>query len=79
MAVKNWQTTKVQYCQRVDEDVNLEALLVFPADILPDQPPRVIAHRCSKDIPCNMFEKPACIWAGTNPEYDPFLAGSTDQ
>jgi hypothetical protein len=34
---------------------------------LPDQPPRIIARRCSNAIECNMMDHTACEWCGTNP------------
>jgi hypothetical protein len=49
----------------------LETELVHPIDLLPD-PPRVIAHRCSNGMDCNSTDNPSCIWAGTNPNHDPF-------
>jgi len=72
MAVKNWETIKVCYCNRAGCEVGLQAQVVYPAEHLPDQPPRVSAHRCSNGTECNSFEKAACIWAGTNPGFDPF-------
>jgi hypothetical protein len=72
MAVMTWQTIKVCFCDHVKESVGLEAQVVFPADILPDQPPRVLAHRCSKGCECALDDRPACVWAGTNPLFDPF-------
>jgi hypothetical protein len=72
MAHRTWQTSKVQFCPHAGSDVALEAQVVYPADILPDQPPRVLAHRCSHGLWCNLVEKPSCVWAGTNPVYDPF-------
>ena len=47
MAVKTWQTIKVRYCHHADAEVELEAQTVYPAEWLPDQPPRILAHRCS--------------------------------
>ena len=67
-----WSPIKRAICERIGEEVTLEVRMVFPADILPDQPPRVLAHRCSRGIECNLFDKPSCCWAGTLPEYDPF-------
>jgi hypothetical protein len=72
MATKAWQTVKVCYCPRVEREVSLEAEVVYPHDLLPDQPGRVTAHRCSYGIYCNLDGKPACIWAGTNPLFNPF-------
>ena len=74
MSEKSWQTLKVQYCHHADEEVGLEAELVFPPEILPDQPPRILAHRCSHGLACNLDGRPSCIWAGTNPAYDPFIS-----
>jgi hypothetical protein len=52
--------------------VHLEAKVVYPAEILPEQAPRVLSHRCSEDMRCNRFDKPTCRWAGTLPGHDPF-------
>lgn len=57
---------------RIGEMVALEAKLVYPADIMPNQPPRVLSRRCSKAIDCNQLDRPTCCWAGTLPGYDPF-------
>ncbi len=73
MAVKVWRTVKVNHCPHVRQEVTLEAQVVYPSDILPDGPPRVLAYRCSHGLWCNLVDKPSCIWAGTNPFYDPFL------
>jgi len=71
MAEKRWEVTKVCYCEHLKQQVALEAELIFPAEFMPDQPPRVTAHRCSLGMVCNLFDKPTCCWAGTNPGYDP--------
>jgi hypothetical protein len=39
--------------------------------MLPDEP-RVLAHRCSYSLYCNLDGRPSCLWAGTNPAVDPF-------
>ncbi|GAB4535822.1 MAG: hypothetical protein Fur0018_26270 [Anaerolineales bacterium] len=72
MSLRRWQTIKVQYCQRVGKEVSLEAEVAYPPDTMPDQPPRIIAHRCSFGLQCNLDGSPSCVWAGTNPNYDPF-------
>lgn len=72
MAYRNWEVIKVSYCEHVGEEVALEAEIVYPAAFLPDQAPRIIAHRCSRGMACNHFQHPCCCWAGTNPDYDPF-------
>ncbi len=72
MAVKKWESVKVRRCERVAQEVTLDAELVYPADWLPDQAPRVTGHRCSHAYACNLDERSACVWAGSNPAYDPF-------
>ena len=47
MAQKSWEVIKVRYCQHVSQEVGLEAEAVYPSEIMPDQPPRLVAHRCS--------------------------------
>lgn len=74
MAVKTWKVTKVQYCHHIDEEVGLETQVVYPAEWLPYQRPRVLAHRCSEGQACNTEARISCVWAGTNPTHDPFGA-----
>ncbi len=71
MAEKIWQVERVKFCEHVGEEVLLENQVVLPAEFLPDQPPRVVAHRCSHGIECNMKEQPACALCGTNPDLNP--------
>ncbi len=70
MAEKTWEVPKTFYCDRVGHLVSIENEVVFPADFIPDAP-RIIAHRCSKASECNLYEKPACAWCGTNPDFKP--------
>ena len=72
MAIRTWETLKTQYCSRVDAEVSFEAEMVFPPEYLPDQPARVPAHRCSQAMTCMLADAPTCVWAGSNPSYDPF-------
>ncbi len=76
MAEKTWETIKTLYCNRIQQEVVLEALVVYPSEHLPESAPQVIGHRCSEGLACNTLEKPACLWAGTNPVYDPFQDAS---
>jgi hypothetical protein len=71
MARKTWRIVEVRYCERVGRQVRLEAQVVEPAEHLPDQPPRVLARRCSNAMECNKIEKMACAYCGTNPNYIP--------
>jgi hypothetical protein len=72
MSEKVWEPIKYCFCEHVGRDVAFEAELVYPDDILPDQAPRVLAHRCSLGLSCNQDGRPSCKWAGTNPAVDPF-------
>ncbi len=74
MATKNWESLKTAYCTRSGVDVTLEAEMIYPAEFLPEQPPRITAHRCSHALECNQETRASCVWAGTNPGYDPFSA-----
>jgi hypothetical protein len=71
MAERTWQVEKIKYCEHVRHEVALENEVVYPSEHLPDQPPRVIARRCSNAVECNMMEKAACLLCGTNPDFDP--------
>jgi len=72
MAERIWQVKKLKYCMHIGREIALENELVYPADFLPDQPPRILASRCSNAVECNMmFEKPVCSWCGTNPGHEP--------
>ncbi|MEA4910454.1 MAG: hypothetical protein VB089_22730 [Anaerolineaceae bacterium] len=73
MAEKHWEILRVRYCDRAGCDVALEAQAVFPAEHLPEQSPRLLAHRCSRGQECMLFDKPMCTWSGSNPSYDPFV------
>ena len=72
MAYRKWEVIKVSYCDHAGEEVSLEAEIIYPASYLPEQPPRIVAHRCSRGLACNSFRQASCCWAGTNPGYDPF-------
>ena len=71
MAEKIWQVEKIKYCEHVGHEVSIEDQVVYPAEPLPDQPPRIVAHRCSNSLECNMLEKTTCALCGTNPDLDP--------
>ena len=71
MARKKWQVSKIRYCEHVGHEIALETEVVYPAEHLPDQPPRVIARRCSNAMECNKIDRMTCAWCGTNPDYKP--------
>jgi hypothetical protein len=72
MAERTWEAEKIRFCEHAGCEVVLEAEKVYPIDILSFQPPRLLAHRCSRGVECSQLSQPSCVWAGTNPLYDPF-------
>lgn len=71
MAQKKWKISKIRYCEHVGHEIALENEVVYPSDVLPDQPPRVLARRCSNAMECNQMDRMACAWCGTNPDVRP--------
>ncbi len=71
MAEKIWQVEKIERCERAGHEIQIENEVVYPAENLPDQPPRILAQRCSNALECNLLEKAACALCGTNPDLDP--------
>ncbi len=71
MDERTWEVSQVCYCPHIKLEVALEAEVLYPVDTLPDLP-RVLSHRCSLGMQCNQFAQPTCVWAATNPDYDPF-------
>ena len=72
MAVKKWESIKLKQCERVAKEVSLDVEMIYPADWLPDQTVQVTGHRCSYAYACNLDDRGSCVWAGSNPAYDPF-------
>jgi len=70
MAEKKWEVIKIHYCDHVGHEVAFETEMIYPIDFLPDAP-RISARRCSNAKECNMFDKPTCVWCGTNPNHEP--------
>jgi len=71
MALRTWLVEAIKYCEHVGHEVALETEVVYPAENLPEQAPRVLAHRCSNGMECNLLDKPVCKLCGTNPVHDP--------
>ena len=71
MAHKTWEVIKIEHCDHVGHEVSIEAEVVYPAEHLPDQPPRVQARRCSNALECNLIDKSTCVYCGTNPNHAP--------
>ena len=72
MSTKSWEVLKTCYCHHVNQLVSLEAEIIHPADFIPDGLDRILAHRCSYGLNCNLDGRPSCQWAGSNPTIDPF-------
>jgi len=70
MAEKIWVVEKSKYCERVGREILIENEILLPAEHLPEQPPRIVARRCSYALECNLKEHPACALCGTNPNFD---------
>jgi len=60
MAWESWRTVKRAACEFVKDEVALESKLIHAADLLPDQPPRVVEYRCSGAEKCNRFDHSDC-------------------
>jgi hypothetical protein len=71
MTEKIWKIEKSKHCEHVGHEIEIQDEVALPAEHLPDQPPRILAHRCSNAIECNLTEKAACVLCGTNPDLDP--------
>ena len=67
-----WEPAKICFCHHIKREVSLDTALVYPSEWLPDQPPRILAHRCSNAVECNLDGRSSCMWSGTNPAFDPF-------
>jgi hypothetical protein len=62
MAWETWQTVKQERCSIIKKNAALESRLVFAADRMPDQPPRVVSYRCSYGESCTQSNKTMCPW-----------------
>lgn len=72
MATEKWVAVKHEWCDLVEQEVELLELRVYPSDVMPGpQNYQVKARKCAVDVTCNMAGFP-CKWAYTNPEIDPF-------
>jgi hypothetical protein len=48
------------FCEHAQEEVELTTQIVFPVDIMPDQPPRITSRHCSHFFDCNLQDKSVC-------------------
>ncbi len=52
-----------RYCAHAKSEVTLSTKIIFPADIMPEQPPRISSRDCSHYFNCNLLDKKACTYA----------------
>ena len=50
-------------CVHAGADVEVTTVVVYPSDVLPDQPPRIVNRDCSHLTECNLQDKCACPFA----------------
>ncbi len=50
-------------CVHAGADVEVTTVVVYPSDVLPDQPPRIVDRDCSHLTECNLQDKCACPFA----------------
>src|SRR5215204_2072117 len=62
MAEKKWYVSKVRYCEHVGHEIALETQVVLPSEYLPEQKPRVTAHRCSNAMQCDQQTSLCVVW-----------------
>lgn len=72
MANEQWVEVKTQWCEVAQSDVTMMERRVYAAATLPDtEPYRILGHRCSADVICNLLGC-HCRWAYTDPAVDRF-------
>jgi hypothetical protein len=70
MATKN-RTTEIvshRYCTHANAEVTITTDLVYPAEMMPLQAPRLRARRCSHFFDCNLQDKTACTFSVDKPQ-----------
>ena len=60
MAIKEWEKVQVRTCAKVTEPIQVDQLVVYPIDFLPD-PPRIVDYRCSGKAECGRDANVHCI------------------
>ena len=54
-----------QFCPHAGGEVDIHSTIVYPADIIPDTPPRITQRSCNRYLSCNLVDKSACPMAVT--------------
>lgn len=55
-----------RYCSHANCKVELRTTIVYPAEVLPEQPPRVNNRTCSHYFDCSLQDKAACTFVVRN-------------
>ncbi len=75
MAKEEWVTVGKKWCDLIQLEAEIKEHRVYPDNIMPDGIPyKVVAHKCSADMDCNMAGVP-CAMAYNNPGTDRFKLG----
>jgi hypothetical protein len=54
------------FCSHANCNVVLKTTYIYPADIMPDSPPRINQRGCSHYFVCSLQDKSACVYAVEN-------------
>lgn len=54
------QSNATLYCSHANCEIELNSTVVYPAEILPHQSPRITNRTCSHFLNCNLQDKTAC-------------------
>ena len=60
MAIKEWEQVQVRTCAKATKPIEIDQLVIYPIDYLPD-PPRVVDFRCSGEVECGKNANVYCI------------------
>ena len=55
-----------KFCTHANCRVTISSTLSFPAEIIPDSPPRIMARNCSHYLDCSLQDKSACTFKISN-------------
>jgi len=57
---REYQKTVLNFCPHVQREVRILSRLVYPAEQLPDGPPRITHRVCDSFGECSLQDKSAC-------------------
>lgn len=50
----------ISTCPHCNGEATIRSVVVFPAEHLPETPPRIISRNCDQYNNCNLFDKVEC-------------------